>query len=387
MSQYYPHSPLGLSPKRNPSRRRFLQFSAAALSTIALSNCARSTIGSDETASSEAGTTAQATGADAKTLYLYTWADYNSDDIYARFKDETGITVVADAYDSNETMLAKLQAGGGDQYSLIYPSDYMVMQMAEMGMLTELDNSRIEGKDNILERWKNPTYDPNSTYTIPFNWGTTGLIYNTDIIKTEPEDWNFLWDNADTLTGKITVLDDVRETFGMVLKSLGYSLNTTDPAQIEEAHQKLLTLKPAIADFLTYGWEDQLIAGDLAACMTYSTLGNILPAENPQLTYVIPKSGTSVWTDTIAILKSAPNVDAAYAWINFILKPENAAEAAKQLKIAPPNQAAIAILPSEIKDNPKLFPPDELLRNAEGITPVEDAIELYDKYWTELRSA
>lgn len=375
---------MGASLIRHPTRRRFLQFSAA-FSTVVLSNCARNSIGrqADQSNGSAGSEVAQT---DSKTLYLYTWGDYSNDEVYQRFTEKTGFKVVADTYDSNETMLAKLQAGGGDQYSVIYPSDYMVRQMIESNLLMKLDPAQLKGFENIMDRWKSPTYDPNAEHSIPFNWGTTGFIYNTEVLKTEPEDWNFLWENKATLAGKMTVLDDVRETMGAVLKSLGYSYNATDPAQIEAAYKKLLELKPAIAGFKTFGWEDQLLGGDLAICMTYSALGNSLSGENPQLKYVIPKSGTSIWTDTMSIPVKAPNIEAAYAWINFILEPDNAAFAATQLKLGTPNKAGFELLPADMKNNTKLYPTADVLKAGDGIVPVGDAIDLYDKYWTELRS-
>ena len=168
---------------------------------------------------------------------------------------------------------------------------------------------------------------------------------------------------------------------------LGYSYNATDPAQINAAYKKLLALKPDLAGFKTYGYEDQLIGGDLAACMTYSALGNLLPAENPHLKYVIPKSGTSLWTDTMAIPAKAPDPEAAYAWINFMLEPENAAVAAQELKLGTPNKAAFKLLPSLLQNNKTLYPTAEMIKNSEGIQPVGKALELYDKYWTELKSA
>ena len=174
---------------------------------------------------------------------------------------------------------------------------------------------------------------------------------------------------------------------GMVLKSLGYSYNATDPAQIEAAYKKLLALKPDLAGFKTYGYEDQLIGGDLAICMTYSGLGNLLPTDNPHLKYVIPKSGTSLWTDTMAIPVKAPNPDTAYAWINFMLEPENAALATQELKLGTPNKAAFALLPSELQANKTLYPTAEMIQNNEGIQPVGQALDLYDKYWTEAKSA
>lgn len=378
-----PHKFLGAGRSARTTRRRFLQFSTAAISTVALTNCARNLGG----ASSEQPASATSSTAESQTLHIYTWADYSKPELYDRFTEKTGIQIVSDVYDSNETMLAKLQSGGGDQYSIIYPSDYMVRQMIDSQLLLKLDRSQLTGIDNLMDRWKNPPYDPNAEHSLPFNWGTTGLIYNTEVLKTVPEDWNFLWENQAELTGRIMLLDDVRETMGMVLKSLGYSYNTTDPAQIEAAAQKLLTLKPALSGFQTYGWEDPLIAGDLAICMTYSTLGNLLPLDNPQLAYVIPKSGTSIWTDTMAIPAKAPNREAAYAWMNFILDPDNAAFAATQLKLGTPNQAAFAKLPVEIQNKKTLYPTPDLIERGEGITPVGETQMLYDKFWTEVKSA
>jgi spermidine/putrescine transport system substrate-binding protein len=378
------NSQLRSNPSFQSSRRWFLQAAGAAFSTIALSNCARTI---NQTNDSKSSSTAASTDSNSKTLYLYTWSDYSNDEIYQRFTEKTGIKVIADVYDANETMLVKLQAGGGDQYSIIYPSDYMVRQMIEAKLLHKLDQSKLQGFQNIMERWQSPVYDPKAQYSVPFNWGTTGLIYNTKVVKTEPDDWDYLWQHKDELTGKITLLDDVRETMGATLKLLGYSYNSTNPTQIEAAFKKLLELKPAVSAFRSSGFEEQLIAGDLGICMGYSTAGNSLPLENPQIKYVIPKSGTSIWTDTICIPAKAPNLDAAYAWINFILEPETAALAAQKLKLGTPNQAAFELLPAEVKNNTKQYPKAETIKAGEGIAPVGTAIELYDKYWTELKSA
>jgi spermidine/putrescine transport system substrate-binding protein len=180
----------------------------------------------------------------------------------------------------------------------------------------------------------------------------------------------------------------VRETLGATLASLGYSYNTTDPQQIEAAFERLRELKPAIAQFSSFGWEDQLIAGDLDLCMTYSHLGNALPAEHPNLRYVIPASGSSLWTDTMVIPKDAPNPAAAYAWLNFMLEPENAAFAVQRLGFATPSQAAFDRLPAELQASETLFPPQTVLANCEGIAPLDEATAArFDRYWTELTSA
>ncbi|PSN10991.1 polyamine ABC transporter substrate-binding protein [filamentous cyanobacterium CCT1] len=353
-----------------------MQCSTAMASAVGLANCQRSP-------SNSAGT-----GGSAEPLHIYTWADYADDEVFDRFSQASGIPVEVQTYDSNETMLAKLQAGGGEQFSILYPSDYMVQQMVELGLLTALDHAQIKGLDDLLGPWQSPAYDSNNTHSVPLSWGTTGLIYNTTRLTTPPTDWAYLWEQQNVLTGRMTLLDDLRETLGATLASLGYSYNATDPQQIEAAFERLRQLKPAIAQFSSFGWEDPLIAGDFVICMTYSHLGNALPAEHPNLRYVIPSSGSSLWTDTMVIPKGAPNPEAAYTWLNFMLKPENAAYAVERLRFATPSQSAFALLPTELQESETLFPPESVLANCEGIAPLDPATaDLFDRYWTELTSA
>ncbi|MEM0982128.1 MAG: extracellular solute-binding protein, partial [Cyanobacteria bacterium P01_H01_bin.58] len=252
-----------------PTRRRFLQGSAAAIAGVTLANC-RQNIANVQT-DEESPDSAADSGADGgdQTLHVYTWADYTNDELVSAFKEKTGIDVIVDIYDSNETMLAKMQAGGGDAYSIIYPSDYMVQEMIGLGMLTQVDKERIQGMENIFEKWQSPVYDEGNVFSTPFAWGTTGLLYNKELLSTPPEDWDYLWDNMSSLSKRITLLDDVRETLGAVLKSLGYSYNSTDPAELEEAFNRLVELKPAIANFLSFGFEDGLLGGDFSVVMAY----------------------------------------------------------------------------------------------------------------------
>jgi spermidine/putrescine transport system substrate-binding protein len=382
--------PLQSSSRRSPlgygstTRRRFLQTSAAALSGLALANCNR---GIPDVQSSDAEETATARSS-SNTLHVYTWAGYTDDTLAALFTERTGIDVVIDIYDSNEVMLAKLQAGGGDAYSVIYPSDYMVAQMLELDLLTELDQSQLTGLTDLYPTWENPAYDPGNAHSVPYSWGTTGILYNRELVDTEIRDWDDLWANTDTLSRRITLLDDVREVMGAALKSLGYSYNSTDPAQIEEAFQKLVELKPAIAAFQSFGWEDQILSGDLLSVMSFSVDAIAATLENSDLEYIIPASGASVWTDTMVIPKSAPNAEAAYAWINMMLEPEIVAEVIERLYFASPLRSAVAQLSADVKGNTDLFPPEEILARCEGIVPLDEAtLELYDRYWTQLTSA
>lgn len=374
-------SPLGYGAT---TRRRFLQTSAAALSGLALANCNR---GISDVQSSSTGET-PASGSSSDTLHIYTWADYTDDELSALFTERTGINVIIDVYDSNETMLAKLQAGGGDAYSIIYPSDYMVAQMIEEDLLAELDQSQLVGLSDLYPNWENPPYDPGNAHSVPYSWGTTGILYNKELLGTEIKDWDDLWTNMDALTRRLTLLDDVREVMGATLKSLGYSYNATDPAQIEEAFQKLIELKPAIAAFKSFGWEDQILSGDLLSVMSFSVDAIAATLEDPNLDYIIPSTGASVWTDTMVIPKAAPNPEAAYTWINMMLEPEIVAGVVERLYFATPLRPAVAQLSSEVKENTDLFPPEEILAKCEGIAPLDEAtLKLYDRYWTELTSA
>ena len=375
---------LGSSRRFASTRRRFLQGSAAALTGVTLANCTGRTGGQSDDLGSAPAKQAQS---GSEKLYIYTWADYTNDELAAMFTEKTGYEVVIDIFDSNETMLAKMQAGGGDAYSIVYPSDYMVQQMIELSMLNKLDQSRLKGMENLLDKWQSPVYDPNNTYTVPFAWGTTGLLYNKAELSSPPDDWNYLWENKQALNRRITLLDDVRETMGAVLKSLGYSYNSTDPAELEAAYKKLVELKPAIASFKSFGYQDELLGGDLLVSMAYSIDAIAVIEDDDKMEYVIPKSGSSIWTDTMTIPTTAPNVDAAYAWINFMLEPEVLAKAVESLYFAPPNGVSLDMLSDELKSNEDMFPPQDVIAQCEGIAPVGAANDLYDQYWTELTSA
>ncbi|GAB4132902.1 MAG: spermidine/putrescine ABC transporter substrate-binding protein PotD [Cyanobacteria bacterium J069] len=376
------------SPKRitSSSRRRFLQLSGAAFSGVLLSNCARNIGTAGSSASPDSSTASPPAGGD-DTLYVYGWSAYIDETLLKDFEQETGIKVVADIYDSNETMLARMQAGGGSQYSIIYPSDYMVEQMIEADMLLEIDQDRVPGYADLLEQWQDPPYDPGNTFSIPYTWGTTGLIYNKELVTKPIVDWEDLWERKSELSRKMTLLNDVREVMGVALKMLGYSNSTQDPKEIEAAYKKLQELKPVINSFTTDGWRDQMAVGDLAVAHAFSVDGVDMVLENDALDYVVPASGATVWTDTIAIPKTAPNVEAAYKWIEYSNAPETAVKNLGRLKLPTPNQKTLALLPKDLTDNTDLFPPESVLAKCEVLANVGEAVDIYDRYWTQLTSS
>lgn len=359
------------------NRRQFLQASAAAASGLALSSCGWRLAQVQ---------TAPSTQSPADVLYIYTWAGYTDKDLLERFAEQTGIKVVADVFDSNEAMLARFQAGGGGAYSIIYPSDFMVVQMVELGLLTELDHSQLGGLDELRKKFQNPVYDPGNRHSVPVSWGTTGLIYNTAQLKEVPEDWDYLWKHKQELSKRLTLVNDVREVIGAALRMLGYSINSLNPDEVKKAYERLVELKPAIASFTTDAWRTQMLTGDLKMAMCYSSDANEVISENPKLQYLLPKSGSSLWTDTLVIPKTAPNPEAAYKWINFMLQPDVAASLVERLSFATPSEAAFNLLTPEVRENQILFPPKELLEECEGVAPVGKFSAVYDRYWTKLTS-
>jgi spermidine/putrescine transport system substrate-binding protein len=320
-------------------------------------------------------------------LYIYTWAGYTDRDLLDRFTKETGIRAVADVFDSNEAMLARLQAGGGGTYSIIYPSEYMVQKMVELKLLKELDFSRVVGMERLFTQFQNPEYDPGNQHSVPVSWGTTGLLYNSKKLERAPEDWSYLWENQKQLSKRMTLLNDIREVIGATLRMLGYSYNSTDQQQLQQAYEKLMELKPSIASFTSDAWRSQILSGDLLLAMCYSADANEVMGETEDLQYIVPKSGSSLWMDTLAIPRTAPNVEGAYAWINFMLQPDVAAQICERLSFATPNKEAFNLLPVEVQENPSLFPSESVLELCEGLSPVGNFTEVYDSYWTKLTSA
>ncbi|NRB08042.1 MAG: spermidine/putrescine ABC transporter substrate-binding protein [Richelia sp.] len=359
------------------NRRIFLE-GLAAFSSFTLSSCGWKL--------ADVKTTATRQGSRER-LDIYTWSQYSEKKLINTFTTQTGIKVVVDVYDSNEFMLAKLRAGGGGSYSILYPSDYMVQKMVGLGLLTQISHQSIRGLDNLFSQFNNPKYDPNNEYSIPFSWGTTGFIYNSELLKTPPDDWDYLWRNKDILNKRMTLLNDIREVMGGVLKMLGYDYNSQDENAVKQAYEKLKELKDAIASFHTDAWRNQILTGDLLLAMCYSGDAVAVTKENPKLKYVVPKSGSSLWTDTIVIPTTSPNTDAAYAWINFMLQPEVGAKMSVRLGMATTNQTGFELLPKRVKNNTILFPPQSTIDKCDRITPLGEIEAVYERYWTELTSS
>jgi spermidine/putrescine transport system substrate-binding protein len=376
------------------NRRHLLRHGARAAAACAtagmLSSCGlfESTASPGEPSDTSTPDTPQP-GGDRNTLFIYGWATYvDNTEIFEAFTKETGIRVVGDAYDSNEVMLSKLEAAGGRAgYSIIYPSDYMIEQMRALNLLVPLNRKLLPNLANIAPSYLNRPYDPGNRFSLPVSLGSTGIAYNvnavTSIIGEEPTDWSYLWQHRDKL--RMTLLKDVREVMGMALHTLGFSYNSENDDEIDRAFERLKELLPAVANFSTDAWTDLLRAGDLTLAMAFSGDGIRIAREDPNIKYLLPASGTSIWTDTIAIPKGAPNIEASHRWINYILRPEIAVSISDANSFGTTNRKAKEQLAPDLRAIAALDPSEAYIQKSQSIRKLsQSTLNLYETYWTRL---
>jgi len=319
-------------------------------------------------------------------LRFFNWADYIPEDVIADFERRYQARVIMDTFESPEAMLAKLQAGGYAEYDVVVPPDYYVLEMARAGLIRPLDHTRLKNLKNLAEEFQNPAYDPQNAHSIPYQWGTTGIAYDSEAVRRPVESWAVFFD-PEAYAGPCFLLDEMRETIGAALKYLGYSLNDTDPAHLEEAKELLIGAKRRCLGFAG-GVEarSRLLAGDAAVVHAYS--GDIvqIQEEAPSVRYLVPKEGGTIWTDALAITREAPNPDLAYAFLDFLMEPEVAARVSNYNGYASPVAAAWPLLDEALRNNPAVFPPKEVREKLEYIRDIGEAIKLYDRVWTELKA-
>jgi spermidine/putrescine-binding protein len=322
-------------------------------------------------------------------ISFYNWGDYIDPDVLTMFEEECGVKVIYDTFSSNEDLLAKLQ-GGATGYDLIVPSDYMVAIMIQLGLLKELDHANIPNLANINEQFRDAPYDPGNVYSVPYMWGTAGIGYDADELMTPPTSLAALFDpaQAEQYAGKISLLNDARETIGAALKYLGYSVNSTDPAQLEEAKQVLLAVKPYILTFDSDTYSDLVVSGETVIGHGWNGGFAVAIDENPDrnLGFVIPEEGLTIFVDTLAIPASAPNPYTAEVLINFLHEPEIAAMNTTVVLYATPNDAALEFVDEAIRNNPAIFPSLEDLGNTEYIHDLGEVTQLYERIWTEIKA-
>jgi spermidine/putrescine transport system substrate-binding protein len=322
-------------------------------------------------------------------LNLYAWTDYIPQQLLDDFTAQYGIKVNYDTYSSNEEMLAKLQAGASG-YDVCIPSDYTVAIMVKQDMLEPIDMAQVPNSANVDPKFANQYYDPGNKYTVPYQWGTTALVYEKTKVPFEPKKWADLWDPQ--FKNRLVLLDDSREVPGMALQVLGFDKNSTDPQQLDQAKQKLIELKPNILLFNSDDPETSLITGEAWAGLVYNGNASLGHNEDPNIDYICPEEGCGIWFDNLAIPKDAPHPDAAMAFMNFVLDAKESVLITKEFPYSSPNAAGLEYMKTNEPDTYAAYeafsgtnPSADFLSRATPVKDVGDATALYDQLWTDFK--
>jgi len=319
-----------------------------------------------------------------KTLHVYTWADYIKPEVVQRFERENGCKIVIDTFDSNEAMYAKLKAGAAG-YDIVTPSSYMVAIMAQQGMLLDLDRAKLPNLVNVDPEYLKIALDPQMVHSVPYMLTNTGFAYLKSKVKDVEPTWA-VFDRGD-LKGRMTMLNDMRETIGAALKSLGYSLNTIDDRELEQARDVVIRWKKNLAKFESEQYKSGIASGEFLLVHGYS--GDILQArsENPDVTFLAPREGLSVACDDLVILKGARAADLAHRFINFLHDPGVAAENSVFISYLCPNAAAFPRLPAEFRDDPAVRLDPAVQAKCEVIRDLGPDNVKYTRVWDQIKAA
>lgn len=378
------------------NRRGFLAAAGLTGASAALAACSTPSGGGTPAPSAAASAAASAASSAApaaeveKELFVYNWSDYISPANQEAFKAEFGVeNFVYDIYANNEELIAKLQ-GGASGYDIAAPTAEYVPGMVEEGFLTKLDLSRIPNVQHINPTFKNLWWDPTNEYQVPKDYGTTGILWRKSLLSAVPTSWQEFLDLVKgEASGKTVMVDSMGDVFVFPLKLLGYSLNSSDQAELEEARQVLLDVAPHILalDSDTYG--DKMANGEASLTLGWTgPLGQELAdlVTEGDAGYTVPSEGTLFWMDTWVMLADAPHPNAAYAWLDFIHRPEIQAEETNFNLYATCNDAAREFVDPAILNNPAIFPPEEVVANLEGAEDTSGNNQRID-IWEEFKGA
>lgn len=318
------------------------------------------------------------------TLNIYTWTEYIPDSVIEEFEEETGITVNHSTFSSNEDMLAKVKSESEGAYDIIQPSDYMVEQMANQGMLMEIDHDQLTNLSNIGDAYMNPSYDSENTYSIPYLGGAEAIAVNTDKITDEITSYDDLFNAA--YENNVVLLDDFRAVIGLTAKSLGYSMSTSDSTELDAIKEKLLTLKSNVKMYDSDSPKSAMIQGECAIGAMWSAEVALAMDENDAIEVVYPSEGAYLFMDNWAIPTGCENYDAALCFINYMLDADVMSEVLAEFPYLCPNSAAVEAMGEEYASNEAKNPPAEVIENGEYIQNLDtDTLAIYDDMWTELK--
>lgn len=343
---------------------------AVVLSTAALAGCGT------------AGSTAGGSG-DKVTLKVYNWGDYIGEDVIEKFEKQYNIDVVYDTFSDNEVMHTKLKSGGAD-YDVAIPSDYMIRRMIDEGMVKKLDFNNIPNYKYIDQKFRDLAFDPTNEYSVPYMWGTVGIIYNKTMVTDQVDSWNILWN--DKYKKQVFMLDSQRDSIGITLKKLGFSLNTKKTEELEKAKQELIKQKQlgVVQSYVGDEVKDKMIMGEAAFAVVWSGDAVFMKRENPDLEYVIPKEGSNLWVDSMVVLNSTKHQKEAEQFINFMCETDIAFENADYIGYSTPHTEARKKMSPDLLNDIAAYPTDEQTKNCEVFEDLAGSIKEYDRIWTEI---
>lgn len=320
-------------------------------------------------------------------VIVYNWGEYIDPEIIDLFEEETGIDVIYEEFETNEIMYPKIQSGA-IAYDVVCPSDYMIQRMIENDLLAEINYDHIPNLKYIGDNYMKMSrqFDPENKYSVPYLWGTVGILYNKKMVDEPVDSWGILWDKK--YEDSILMQDSVRDAFAVALKYLGYSLNSTDLDELEAAKNLLIEQKPLVQAYVIDQVRDKMIGGEAALGVIYSGEALYCQQENPDLDYVIPKEGTNIWIDSWVIPKNAKNVENAEAFINFLCRPDIAKMNFDYITYSIPNTAGRDLIDDEsLRNSPIAFPDDSKLENCETFRFLGDDNDALDnRLWREIKS-
>ncbi len=324
--------------------------------------------------------------AETPTLNLFIWSEYISPQMVSDFEKAAGCKVNLDLYEDSESMLAKIQSGGAGLYDLVVVTDNLVPVMIKQNLLAPLRHSSIPNLKNVDEKFVNPSYDPGNRFTAAYQWGTVGILVRKIEGQPAPDSWAAVFD-AKRQSGSFLLMDSVRDTIGAALKYKGYSVNSTDPRQLREARDLLVEAKKRSVGFDgSVGVKNKILGKTARTGMVYSGEGVRAAAEHKDLAYVVPREGSIIWVDSLAVLAKAPHRDLAEQFINHILDAKVGAQLSNFTQFSTPNKSAKLLIKPEDLANEAIYPPEHTLRRLEFLQDLGSKLRLYDEVWTQIKA-
>ncbi len=344
---------------------------------------------SEEDAEEETTEETHTEGTSGVTINVYNWGEYIANgtdgyiDVNKAFTEATGIGVNYTTFDSNESMYAKLSGGGAD-YDVIIPSDYMISRLIAEDMLAEINYDNIPNYKYIDDEFRNLEYDPENKYSVPYTWGVVGLFYNTDFVTETPTSWNVLWDEK--YSGKILMFDNQRDAFAIAASILGFSLNSTNEDELMEEASLLKEQKPLVQAYVMDQIFDKMESGEAWLAPYYCGDAAILCDEVDNIAFCFPEEGSNFFVDAMCIPKTSEHKEAAEAYINFICNPEIAGQNMEYVGYGVPETEAKKYMDEEVVNNPVNYPSSEVIANTEVFVNLPDETStLLDTLWAEVK--